>query len=1651
MSAPDPPKEKLSWAQAIKKNSISANSPTASVAAAAAVANAKSSSSANSSALSTPASSAPNTPLQQQNGSGRTPHQQQHQQQQQQGVQFSASVMRNAPPAARSSKMHFGSLEGSENEQGAGSGAATSSATATTGTPSNNTNSPAVVVPLVRKPGPVKPAVVDPLARTMSAPPKVLPPKPTPPSADEANGKAALVATLQPKAAPAATITPAPAKPPTTPAAPVKPAAPSAAAVAARSIATPTPVPKTAAPPVVPQTLAPPAAAPAAVSASKPSDAPSSATTAQSTPAPPTPVPAQAAAPQQQQQQQQSHQTPVTTTTPARPPPQPVQQQSPHPPAHTHAHPHTQQQPPHPQHHPQQQQHPQQQYQGQPMYNQGMMYQPQYVQAQYGVPPSPQQQGMRRQGGQPGAPQGQQGGYKQQFKPGGAPPPQQQQQGVMPVMYYPPPFSGYMVPGQPMVYYDTNAGGYYMTTQMPPGGYARPPVVPGTAPGASPMQQQQQQQQHSQPQPPQPHFQQPVQASQHPGTPSPQLDRPRPPSATTPSKITIKNPNTGEVVSIRDVGKTTTTASAAAQAAAASLSVSGVAASSTTSTPALAAAVPPKVGGASPVPSAAVVPEKAVGAVAGPPAAAVLVTTTPAATPVKAPGAGIVVGAVTPGKTGALQFRDPKTGAVLDFNKKDGEAKGVEAAPLEESKAVEAKEEKKDEVKEVEKKEEVEVVEGVKKEEVKAVVAVVEEEGKKKEKEVVPVVVQAAIEEVKAVEKPKEAEAQPKAEPEAEVVVVTREAEEEEEKEAVKVPAETKEEVGVGAPIAVRKGSTASVTGTAPKAKKVLTDFENVQYPETVTVKPVKEGSRFRYPREFLVLFQAVVTRAPDEMPSMESIYDDKPASPRPSSSRNSIGPGSGSGSRAVQMSKTGSGGGDSGMRLTSEQRYAMAKSSRSGVIGGVMAGVPPPPGASMGSRTPSGSGKGPRGTAMGRSGSVREPQRGMSAAEENLPPVEPLKHSENAWAPRVGKSRKAGGGGDEDANEEVYRNVRSLLNKLTIEKFNSLANQILRVGITTEEILFGVIGLIFDKALDEPNFGHMYAQLCLFLAKELPGLETWVQSDERSNQFRRALLSKCQMEFESGVKWARDDDEDRAAGVKADEDPVARAEKEYARAKLQRRALGNMMFIGELFKMGMITEKIIHRCIQHLLRSQTDPQEEDLESLCKLVTTVGSLLDHREAKTHVDTYFERIDVLSKSKSLPSRIRFMMLDLIDLRKNEWKARQEAAGPKTIAEIREQVERDREAAEEEARRNASKGGRNGLPRMQDQFRGKGGGGGGGRGPRGSQDGRGSNVGADGFETVGRMGSSAVANKAGDLSQFGKMGDKLGGKGSITLGPQTQGLWKGGARGGKAVADAGAGKDGRSPGASLSRGASASGSNILLADGNEHHDEDRGRATSPARGSEASSKSSTPVSSTARAVTSPARAAEKKSNPAMQDSGKRGDKIAGLIEEYFSLKDVKEVEEVLVDEFESNDVWLQEFVESLLFKVMERKASDVELACKLVSSLIESGVLNGSMVGRSGSDLVRDIEDIAIDVPEVFRHYGMFVGGLVKSGGVGSEELKAMFGELKDSFGEGVGGGGAPRVLGEIRRYAGENASEVRGAAEELFGDEGTVAEWEAKWE
>ena len=73
-----------------------------------------------------------------------------------------------------------------------------------------------------------------------------------------------------------------------------------------------------------------------------------------------------------------------------------------------------------------------------------------------------------------------------------------------------------------------------------------------------------------------------------------------------------------------------------------------------------------------------------------------------------------------------------------------------------------------------------------------------------------------------------------------------------------------------------------------------------------------------------------------------------------------------------------------------------------------------------------------------------------------------------------------------------------------------------------------------------------------------------------------------------------------------------------------------------------MLTERIMHECIKKLLGNVENPEEEEIESLCKLLTTVGMLLDTAKARAHLDVYFSRMRELTKNKNVNARMIFML-------------------------------------------------------------------------------------------------------------------------------------------------------------------------------------------------------------------------------------------------------------------------------------------------------------------------------------------------------------------------------------------------------------------------
>ncbi|XP_037695100.1 eukaryotic translation initiation factor 4 gamma 1 isoform X2 [Choloepus didactylus] len=284
------------------------------------------------------------------------------------------------------------------------------------------------------------------------------------------------------------------------------------------------------------------------------------------------------------------------------------------------------------------------------------------------------------------------------------------------------------------------------------------------------------------------------------------------------------------------------------------------------------------------------------------------------------------------------------------------------------------------------------------------------------------------------------------------------------------------------------------------------------------------------------------------------------------------------------------------------------------------------------------------------------------------------LNKAEKAWKPSSKRTAADKDRGEEDADgsktQDLFRRVRSILNKLTPQMFQQLMKQVTQLAIDTEERLKGVIDLIFEKAISEPNFSVAYANMCrCLMALKVPTTE----KPTMTVNFRKLLLNRCQKEFEKD----KDDDEvfekkqkemDEAAT--AEERGRLKEELEEARDIARRRSLGNIKFIGELFKLKMLTEAIMHDCVVKLLKNH---DEESLECLCRLLTTIGKDLDFEKAKPRMDQYFNQMEKIIKEKKTSSRIRFMLQDVLDLRRSNWVPRRGDQGPKTIDQIHKEAE------------------------------------------------------------------------------------------------------------------------------------------------------------------------------------------------------------------------------------------------------------------------------------------------------------------------------------------------------------------------------------------
>lgn len=495
---------------------------------------------------------------------------------------------------------------------------------------------------------------------------------------------------------------------------------------------------------------------------------------------------------------------------------------------------------------------------------------------------------------------------------------------------------------------------------------------------------------------------------------------------------------------------------------------------------------------------------------------------------------------------------------------------------------------------------------------------------------------------------------------------------------------------------------------TALRTSKRIGDISLITYPDGIKapdagINKNSTGGKFRYNKEFLLQFQAVYTEPPnsDWTERIKVAMGDSDSKPgkssmggRSSSNRGANIPSNPFGMTAFNPKPL----------KSSEDRFRQSEQMRAAGIDPATSGTAAfEPRSSMRAtstrkdttnpsspRTESKrGGKGGAGantTSSGGRAPSNRPEKNNQVGAPTIAPedVKPLANSGNRWTPRRAADIEPlpGAVANTMPPEMVQRKVKGLLNKLTLDNFDRITDQILEIASQSKDETDGrtlrqVIALTFEKATDEAHFSNMYARFC---RKTMECTSDQVKDegilDKSGNQvvggtlFRKYLLSRCQEDFERGWKT---DLPPKPDGEPETEEAAMLSDEYYIAAAAKRRGLGLVKFVGELFLMSMLNEKIMQECIKKLLANVTDPEEEEVESLSKLVETVGSALDSTpRGQSIMDVYMQRMEQLTTCDSLSSRIKFMVLDVIDLRKNRWVGSKTDKGPKTIQEIHDEA-------------------------------------------------------------------------------------------------------------------------------------------------------------------------------------------------------------------------------------------------------------------------------------------------------------------------------------------------------------------------------------------
>lgn len=278
---------------------------------------------------------------------------------------------------------------------------------------------------------------------------------------------------------------------------------------------------------------------------------------------------------------------------------------------------------------------------------------------------------------------------------------------------------------------------------------------------------------------------------------------------------------------------------------------------------------------------------------------------------------------------------------------------------------------------------------------------------------------------------------------------------------------------------------------------------------------------------------------------------------------------------------------------------------------------------------------------------------------------LEPLKKSDHAWKPSVLKGWRPFL--PEDTPLLVERSVRSLLNKLTSKNLDITASRLVawvnrsefeRNAQTLASVVQGIVDAV-DNEFQESRL-ELYARLVRSMLDQISqGVKADSIKDKQGRPivggalFGKLLLDQCQELFEKD--WPRE----KAQGLlsKSTDEPAEKPKgvtddptySPISPNKRRHRRLGVVLFIGELFNMQVCPESTLYESLRRLV----DGGAKGVAYFARLLMVVGKALEAPKSKKNLDIYFKMIKMWSEISQIRPRLRFVLLDVLELRERDW--------------------------------------------------------------------------------------------------------------------------------------------------------------------------------------------------------------------------------------------------------------------------------------------------------------------------------------------------------------------------------------------------------------